>query len=148
MPAFPRGRIDYEAVIAYKNKLFEKAYGYFKRRRTGHDEFLQFRERGGAWLSDYALFIVLKEFFKGAVWTSWPEGLKKREKGALQKARREFRDEIEKKEFLQFIFYRQWAMLKAYCHQKNVRIFGDIPIYVSLDSVDLWQEPGDFKKHL
>jgi 4-alpha-glucanotransferase len=144
-PAFPMERIDYEAAIAYKSKLFEKAYGHFKRRRIDRDAFVQFRERSGSWLPDYALFIVLKELFQGAVWTSWPEGLKKRERGALQKARKEFNDPIEKKEFLQFIFYRQWVRLKAYCHQKGVRVFGDIPIYVSFDSTDLWQDPEDFK---
>ncbi len=145
VPVFPQGRIDYQAAIAYKSGLFEKAYRHFKRQRIGRDEFARFREHNGSWLADYALFIVLKEFFKGAVWTSWPEALKKKEKGVLQKARKEFKDQIEKKEFLQFIFYRQWAGLRAYCHQKNVRIFGDIPIYVSLDSVDLWQDPKDFK---
>lgn len=145
VPVFPSGRIDYEAVIAYKNELFEKAYRYFKRRRIGRDEFTRFRERNSPWLVDYALFIVLKEHFKGAVWTSWPEGLKRRERDALQKARKEFKDQIERKEFLQFVFYRQWAALKVYCHQNDVRIFGDIPIYVSFDSVDLWQDPKDFK---
>ncbi|HEV7843784.1 MAG TPA: 4-alpha-glucanotransferase, partial [Pyrinomonadaceae bacterium] len=146
-PAFAEERVDFGSVIEFKNAQLERAYERFKqtgnaRLRSGFDVF---REYAALWLDDYALFRAIKNHQGGKVWSEWDRELALRDPAALESAHRELGDEIEAQEFYQFLFFRQWAALKKYANQKGISIVGDIPIFVSYDSADVWTHPDLFK---
>ncbi|KPK10372.1 MAG: 4-alpha-glucanotransferase [Acidithiobacillales bacterium SG8_45] len=103
-----------------------------------------FRQEHAGWLDDYALFIALREEQEHRSWLDWPEPLKNRDDAALKQARTRLTSSIEQVCFEQFIFYRQWHALKQYANEKGVTLFGDLPIYVSLDSADVWSQREQF----
>jgi 4-alpha-glucanotransferase len=146
-PAFAEDRVEFGGVIEFKNALLEKAYRRFK--ETGSETlrraFEAFQAYASSWLDDYALFRAIKNQQAGSMWSEWDEPLRRRDPDALERTRQELFDEIEAQEFYQFLFYRQWAALKKYANQKGVKIVGDIPIFVSYDSADVWTHPEEFK---
>lgn len=144
-PAFSDACVDYEAVIVYKKKLFDQAYGCFKTRKIFAEEFETFCSENAFWLDDYAFFEVIKESLHGRIWADWPPELRDRKKEALADIGRRFGDQLTKIKFLQFVFSRQWRQLRAYARQKRIQLIGDIPIYVNHDSVDVWKQPEIFK---
>ncbi len=97
------------------------------------------------WLKNYALFMAVKERFDGEPWSEWAEDIRFRWQNALDYYRRELYFDIEFQEYMQFKFYEQWKKLKAYANKKGIRIIGDIPIYVAMDSADTWASPWLFK---
>ena len=97
------------------------------------------------WLEDYALFMALKEDNGGLSWLEWPEELRLRRAGALKQAREEHDGEIAFWKQVQYLFFRQWWGLKEYANKKGVSIIGDLPIYVALDSADVWANPEQFQ---
>ena len=97
------------------------------------------------WLEDYALFMALKEDNGGLSWLEWPEELRLRRAGALKQAREEHAGEIAFWKQVQYLFFRQWWGLKEYANKKGVSIIGDLPIYVALDSADVWANPEQFQ---
>jgi len=143
LPNFPRNRIDYHEVIAYKKRLFHIAYERFKKREK--DECEQFYAENYYWLEDFTLFIALNAHFKKHIWSSWPQEIRDRQTEALQKVRKQLHERIEMEKFLQYVFLKQWFSLKEYCNQRDIQIFGDMPIYVDYDSVDVWIDPELFK---
>jgi len=144
LPESPKGRVNYDNAVAYKEKLFDVAYGRFIQTSPGH-EYEEFSAKHAFWLDDFALFKVLKIRFSGKVWTEWPQEIRDRQPEALQALIKELHKGIEREKFLQFLFFRQWISLKDYCNQRGIQIFGDIPIYVIHDSVDVWANPELFK---
>ena len=90
------------------------------------------------WLPDYALYMALKKENGEKPWTEWEEGLRFRDAGLLSAKKEELREDICFHEFLQYEFQRQWQELKTYANSRGIKIIGDIPIYVSLDSADAW----------
>lgn len=137
---FPEGSVDYGAAIPFKRTLLEKAFARFRNGASPElIEALQaFRTSNASWLEDYALFIAIKEAHGGGEWTRWPSGLVKREAGAMAAAREELRDQIDYHVFTQFVFFRQWLDLKKYANSRDVKIVGDIPIFMGHDSADVW----------
>ena len=97
------------------------------------------------WLPDYALFMALKDAHGGRAWSEWELPLRHREPAALEQARRDHRSEVDFWQAVQFLFFTQWRALKGYANEKGVRIIGDLPIYVSADSVDVWSSPQLFQ---
>ena len=144
LPNLPREWIDYEAVITHKKRLFHLAYKHFKKSGNQYD-YEKFCSKNAYWLEDFALFVALKSHFQGKVWSKWPSEIRDRQPEALLSLKRELQDRIELEKFLQYMFYKQWLSLKDYCHQKNIHIIGDMPIYVDYDSVDVWTNPEIFK---
>ena len=144
IPDFPRGRVDYETVIAYKEKLFYSAYARFKKARD-NCQYERFCSENSRWLDDFALFMALREQFHGQVWGDWPPEIRDRQPKALRSLRKEHGNRIEILKFLQYIFSQQWFSLKRYCNQKGIQVIGDLPIYVDYNSVDLWTHPEIFK---
>lgn len=140
---FPAGRVDYEGVTEYKNKLFRLAFRNFGKKRNNF-EFEQFCRANSFWLEDYALFVSLKEHFQFA-WNRWPEGVRDRHRDALKELSERCRERIDLEKFLQYVFFKQWFSLKNYSNSKNVQIIGDVTIYVGLDSCDVWVNPEIFK---
>lgn len=143
-PAFPGDRVDYQAVMDYKNGLFDRAFERFKKR--GYDfRYEDFAAENITWLDDYAIFVALKGRFGGRVWGDWPAGIRDRSGEALRKHGTELAVPILREKFLQYTFDRQWRMLKNHCRDRHVQIIGDLPIYLTYDSVDLWANPELFK---
>ncbi|MFH1877184.1 MAG: 4-alpha-glucanotransferase [Candidatus Omnitrophota bacterium] len=143
-PDFPEGEVDYGTVSAYKMKVLDAAYDNFM--KTGNkDEYEAFCSANSAWLDDFTLFCALKEASRGKVWSEWPEKLRDRDAKALKKAREKYSDCIGKEKFFQYLFNKQWFALKNYCNGRGIKIIGDLPIYVSYDSADVWVNPSIFK---
>lgn len=142
--AFSTQGIDYPEVVAYKKKLFGKAYCRFKSLGENR-EYENFCATHAYWLEDYALFVALQSRFPGRCWNEWPAELRDRKPETMAHARIVLRDQVGMEKFLQFIFFRQWMGLKNYCNTKGIRIFGDIPIYVTYNSADVWSHPELFK---
>ena len=133
-------QVDYEAL--YKNRFTVLRLACS--RLTGEPGAAEILENAG-WLEDYALFMALKDRFGGAAWLEWPEELRLRRPGALERVRRELAGEIRFWKQVQRLFFSQWWSLKAYANQRGVSIIGDLPIYVALDSADVWANPGQFQ---
>ncbi len=130
----PRGLVDYPAVTEIKMRRLREAC---TRSKPG-DYFDEFRERHGHWLEDYALYAALKTKFDGAPWNQWETGLREREPEALARARRELAEEIRFHEYVQYRFFRDWEDVRKKAGAAGVEIVGDLPIFVSHDSADVW----------
>ncbi len=135
------GRVDFGAMYAHRTGVLKLAFRRF-RPDEAYERFLRENE---AWLPDYALFMALKESFGGAPWLNWPQDLRLRNPEALDQKRRELAEDIAFQYFLQYLFRRQWTALRRYAHGKGIRIIGDVPIYVPLDSADVWANPELFQ---
>ncbi|TSA09367.1 MAG: 4-alpha-glucanotransferase [Deltaproteobacteria bacterium] len=144
-PSFPDETVIYKTVTEYKTELFRAAYGNFKKRRQKDYGFVEFCNENRYWLDDYVLFVTLKESFGGAVWSEWPEDIRDRKGEIRKELKGKLKDKIEMGKFLQYVFYKQWHSLRAYCNSKDIQIIGDIPIYVNYDSADVWANPRIFK---
>ena len=107
-------------------------------------EFSDFCSNSDFWLDDYALFMALKGSHGGASWSEWESSLRTREENALNEAREKLSSEIEFYKAVQFLFFRQWNELRKYACDKGILIIGDVPIYVALDSADVWAAPHLF----
>ena len=135
--------IDYAKIYKARFPLLRKAY---ERSGVSEDpEFLRFREENGWWLEDYALYMAVKARFDQKAWTEWAQDIRLRWDNAMDYYRRELYFDIEFHQYLQFKFFQQWTKLKAYANSKGIRIIGDIPIYVAMDSADAWANPQLFQ---
>ncbi len=144
-PVFSSERVEFDAVAQFKFRLLRLAAERFALRGDRRCEFETFCSDNGCWLDDYALFIALKEEFGGAPWYEWPAELKGRRTEALGEWRERLAGKISMEKFFQFLFFKQWLALKRSCNDKNIQIIGDIPIYVSYDSADVWTNTDFFK---
>ena len=135
--------VDYAKIYEGRTKLLRKAYE--RSNISENPDFRRFQQEEGYWLKDYALFMAVKDRFNGAPWSEWAEDIRLRWQNALDYYRRELYFDIEFQEYMQFKFYQQWNKLKAYANSKGIRIIGDIPIYVAMDSADTWASPWLFK---
>ncbi|HAG69147.1 MAG TPA: 4-alpha-glucanotransferase [Lachnospiraceae bacterium] len=142
-------RVDYGALYENRFTLLRKAFVRFQERLKSDGEekkaYEAFLKREAYWIEDYALFNAIKKSKDGASWLTWEEGLRKRDEKACKKAREELSDELDFICFIQYEFDVQWNKLKKYANDKNVKIIGDLPFYVSLDSADAWSHPEVFQ---
>ncbi|MFY9545931.1 MAG: 4-alpha-glucanotransferase [Candidatus Methanoculleus thermohydrogenotrophicum] len=145
LPGLPEGWVAYEAVAWYKDRLFSAAYQRFLHAGPPERGYEEFCSRNAWWLEDHALFVALKDHFRGQEWNRWPEGIRTRQPESLKEMRRLLADRIQKEKFLQYLAARQWSALHRYCTDLGVQVIGDIPIYVAYDSVDVWRNPEIFK---
>lgn len=135
--------VDYEQLYNTRFLMLRRAYENSRIREKG--EFQQFVSEHEAWLPDYALFMAIKDRKGGQSFLEWEDDIKKRQPETLCKYRETFEHDMYFYMFLQFEFSRQWQKLKAYANEKGVKIIGDIPIYVALDSADTWSHPELFQ---
>ena len=136
---------DFEQLADTRWPLFRKAYSRVTPEMR--EEIAAFTEKNSEWLPDYALFMALKEekYHHMPVYM-WPDkDVRDRKPAALEKVTAELRDEVDFRIFLQYIFFKQWTALREYANEKGIQIIGDIPIYVSADSSDVWTHPKLFK---
>ena len=138
-----KGSIDYKKIYEGRYPLLRKAYERSKvQENTGYQKFV---EENSWWLSDYALFMAVKDRFGGVEWKQWADDIKLRWGPAMDYYREELYFDIEFQQYMQFKFYEQWMKLKAYANKKGIQIIGDIPIYVAMDSADTWAHPELFQ---
>ena len=138
-----RRYVDYGRIYAARFGLLRKAFqaGY-PRDRAAVEAFC----RENKWLDNYALYMALKARFGMKSWLDWPdEDLRLRRAEALERAREELAEDIAFYAYLQYLFFRQWDALREYIHSLGIRIIGDLPIYVAMDSADVWAEPEFFQ---
>jgi len=138
--------VDYGTLIPYKMKLLRKAYTTFSTQATQAEKnrISKFASAHKHWLQDYALFMALKDYHGGKPWTMWPSPLKNREPKALTQIKTVLAGEINFMIFLQYEFFRQWRLLRDYASGAGISIIGDIPIFVAMDSADIWANPELF----
>ena len=139
----PAHHVDFERLIPRRESLLRKAFARFDNGEGGIDPHRLglFVERNADWLHDYSLFMALKEHFGGSSWIEWPEPYRRRNPERLNDFRTEHDRDIRRHVFGQYLFHEQWTALKKYCNARGIRIFGDLPIYVALDSADVWAHP-------
>ena len=144
--SFPATTVDYDAVIPFKQRLLETAWTNFRAgaRADLRPAYEQFCDEQAHWLEDYALFRALKARYQGAYYLEWPAELVRRDPAALDRARRELADPIDRVRFAQFLLFRQGARLKEHARARGVRLIGDLPFFVSPDSSDVWANPELF----
>lgn len=135
-------RIDYETIYKKRFNVLKKAYMRFKSKPQ--EDFYKFLSDNEIWISNYALFMSIKENQGGKSWLDWDDSLKKRDPHSLWLFKESHKDEVEFWEFLQYQFAKQWAKLKNYANKRGIKIIGDIPIYVASDSADVWVYPDLF----
>ena len=138
-----KGSIDYKKIYEGRYPLLRKAYERSKIHENA--EYQKFVEENSWWLSDYALFMAVKDRFDGVEWKLWADDIKLRWGPAMDYYREELYFDIEFQQYMQFKFYEQWMQLKAYANKKGIQIIGDIPIYVAMDSADTWAHPELFQ---
>jgi len=137
-PHFFPDRVDFAAAAAWREKLLDQAFdNVFPGLRTDR-AFDAFCRGEAFWLEDYCLFKALKREQGGAPWLKWPREIRLREQGALDLARERLGFDILREQFFQYLFSLQWESLREYAAMRGVDLLGDVPIYVSLDSSDVW----------
>ncbi|MBV9759328.1 MAG: 4-alpha-glucanotransferase [Acidobacteriaceae bacterium] len=146
-PDFTDEKVDYDSVETWKAALLKEAHENFRRGAAPQQRsrFKAFCAEHKTWLEDYALFMAMRsEFGSHRSWTSWEKDVARRAPAALKSWRRKLKDKIDAQKFQQFEFYRQWDDLRRYCNDHGILIMGDIPIYVSHESSDVWAHPEQF----
>jgi 4-alpha-glucanotransferase len=131
---------DAENAMAYRVNCLARSHGIFAQRasQADHEAFEDYVVAEAYWLDDYALYRALRREFNGQAWYQWPAPLRDREPQALASTRTRLADDIVQVCFEQFVFARQWQELRARAGDVGVLLFGDMPIFVALDSVDVW----------
>jgi 4-alpha-glucanotransferase len=138
-PVFPPGWVDYDVAARFKLDLLRRAAQRY-RERGGElqREYEAFRHHNASWLDDYSLFAALSDAHEGGPWQSWRGGVAHREPDALEQARQTHADEVEFHAFAQFLFWEQWGRLRQYANEREIKLIGDIPIFVAEHSADVW----------
>jgi len=136
----PVERVDFGALIPARQALSAAAFARFRAGAAPDlvGPFTSFKEAHGDWLDDFALFMALKDAHGGQAWPMWEEPLAGRDADALRDAEERLHEEVEQRRFEQFLFFRQWTAVRERARQRQVKIVGDVPIFVAHDSADVW----------
>ncbi len=139
-PTFSNETVQFERVIPWKTDLLKRAAERFLSNTNGQERraFDEFCAASDDWLSDFALFMACKEENGGVAWNRWPAEISARIPAELDATRKRLDSAIAAFKYWQFEFFRQWQALREYARKSGVQIVGDIPIYVALDSADVW----------
>ena len=138
------GEVDYGKIYVSRFEILKKAFERGKEQDS--EDIEEFVRENSAWLPDYALFMALKRYFDMKSWTEWDdEDIRLRKPDAVEKYKNLLSDDIELFVYIQYLFYKQWGALRSYAEEKGIGIIGDIPIYVAMDSADVWAEPQYFQ---
>ncbi len=140
VPYFPKDKVDFGPVIYHKTILLDRAFANFQARAPADQRsaFARFCEEQAFWLDDFALFMALKGVHNLRPWHEWESEVVKRNPGALARWCESLAGEIESQKYRQWQFFQQWLAVKQYANERGIRIVGDIPIFMSLDSADVW----------
>ncbi|HEX3315712.1 MAG TPA: 4-alpha-glucanotransferase [Gemmataceae bacterium] len=144
---FPSDHVDYADVFPFKKHLLQRAWRNFQAGRGAglKEVFDAFRHESRSWLEDVVLFLAIKDENGGKGWLEWPLEIRRREPAAMESARKRLAGATGQHAFAQFLFFAQWRRLREYAHERGIKIIGDIPIFVSGDSADVWANPEFFQ---
>lgn len=134
-------RVDFGLLYQHRLSVLRRAFERF----TDNEKLDAFCRENGSWLPDFALYMALKDQNCGAPWYNWETPLKTRQPDALWKTRHQLKNEIRFYSFVQYLFYTQWQALRNYAKKMGIMLLGDVPIYVPLDSVEVWTDPELFQ---
>jgi len=145
-PSFTEHRVDYSAVIKFKMPLLKKSFETFGRKAPWHrrEEFEVFCQQNASWLETYSLFMALKEAHDLSSWNTWEEDIRTRQPKSVEHWSKTLNQAIRYHKYQQYQFLRQWLGLKKYCNERGIRLIGDMPIFIALDSVEVWSQPEMF----
>ncbi len=144
-PELSVNKIDYSVISRWKYRILNYVYKTHKEKISADKKFQAFCHRENDWLDDHSFFVSLKAHFNEVSWNQWPEDLKDRKKGHLEKWKISLKEPMQREKFFQYLFSQQWNALRKYCHHKAIKFIGDCPIYVNYDSVDVWANTHLFK---
>ena len=133
-------RVDYGTIIPWKTALLKKAFHAFEQQASADvlEAFETFIKDNAYWLTDYALYMACKDLHEGREWLAWKEEYRTPTPTTKAKLLDTLNKEMQYYYFLQFIFQEEWSALKKYANERDVQIIGDIPLFISLDSADVW----------
>jgi 4-alpha-glucanotransferase len=145
-PPFSRDRVDYDSAIKFKMPLLKKSFEVFQRKAASseREQFQVFCQRNTSWLETYSLFMALKEAHGFAAWNTWEKDIRRRQPESLERWSKKLDHEICRHKYQQYQFFKQWSELKTYCNERGIRIVGDMPIFIALDSAEVWSHPEMF----
>lgn len=145
-PPFPEKTVDYGSVIKFKMPLLKKSFETFegKAARREQKQFKTFCRQNARWLDTYSLFMALKEAHGLAAWNTWEQDIRNRQPKSLKHWSKNLNREIRYHKYQQYQFFKQWSELKKYCNKHEIKFIGDMPIFVALDSAEVWSHPDMF----
>ncbi|AMM52322.1 malto-oligosyltrehalose synthase [Rufibacter sp. DG15C] len=140
------GSVDYELAKRVKEELLEKAWQQFNAGDYApmQQQFTEYCLSEAGWLHDFSLYVLLKEQNKGQAWFQWEEPFRQRDASALEAVSQQHVEALTKIKWVQFLFDQQWKRLRTYCNNRGIQMFGDMPFYISYDSVDVWSNRDIF----
>ena len=146
LPDFNADKVDFGQQYVWRNQMLGRAHAHYAFGGAQHlkADFEAFKQEEAAWLDDYALFMALKDAHGGLPWNAWEPATRDRHPEALSAAREQLSSTTERVKFIQFLFFRQWNVLRRYAAEKGIQIIGDIPIFVAMDSSDVWANRDQF----
>ncbi|WP_291432334.1 4-alpha-glucanotransferase [Deinococcus sp.] len=146
LPDFNADKVDFGQQYVWRNQMLGRAYAHYAFGGAQHltADFEAFKQEQAAWLDDYALFMALKDAHGGLPWNAWEAATRDRHPDALSAAREQLTGTTERVKFIQFLFFRQWNVLRRYAAEKGIQIIGDLPIFVAMDSSDVWANRDQF----
>ena len=146
VPDFPKDKVDFELVAAFKGELLRRSFETFE--SSTHKGFAErfdaFCAQNRAWLDDFSLFMAVKEAHGFSAWTEWEEDIRDRDAGAMQRWARLLHREVRRYKYEQFLFFCQWSDLRKYCAERQIRLVGDIPIFMAADCDSVWSHRDMF----
>lgn len=147
-PGWREDRVDFDSVSPWKERLLRQSWEHFRATASEADQeafeaFLRATDQSG-WLDDWTLYAALKRDFGGRPWTDWEGDLAARDPDALRLAVLACEGETRYQAYLQFLFFRQWDRLRRRARERGIQVLGDTPIYVAMDSADVWAHPDLF----
>ena len=139
--------VEYDKVSKWKTQIFKLAFSRFEMKEDKElkKQYRQFVKENTYWLNDYAIYMACRDMQGQKEWFKWDEKYLKSTQKVKAELKKTLKDEIKYYCFIQFLFYKQWAELKAYANEKGIKIIGDMPLFVSLDSADVWANPKLFQ---
>ena len=146
-PTQQEDTVDYGTIISWKTNILKIAFSRFQTCENAElkNAFHVFKKQQDFWLTNYALYMACKDMHHGCEWLLWEEEYRTPTATFKKKITKKLADEIAYYEFIQFIFFTEWNTLKEYANKKGIAIIGDIPLFVSLDSVDVWANQNLFQ---
>ncbi len=138
-------RVDFSRVEAHRRQMLRAVYERYSPKLTDDGLYAMFCHTNAHWLEDYVRFVTIKQQYGGAEWRHWPDELRRRDPKALTEWDAANTRDLEFERFVQYLFFRQWNDLHRYCRELGIMLIGDVPIYVTYDSADVWANPDYFK---
>ena len=145
-PANNPEQVDFEKAVSFKMDILkEAASAFFGSKNAEAAQYASFCAANAFWLEDFTLFTAFSQKIGSDNWRAWPDTVRTRQPEAMRTLSDELKEDIRLHKFIQYVFFSQWARLKSYCNLKNIKIIGDMPLYISFDGADAWANTDIFQ---